>query len=552
MERIRAYALQNAVFHNGRAEVKAVMAKIFAEHKELRSVVRDVALTVKEIVDEVNKMSIEEQKSLLEKLAPEMLVREKKEEGMPELPSAKKGKVTTRFAPSPTGPISLGQFLRAVMLSHYYARRYDGRFIVRIEDTDPKKIAREFYDWIREDLEAMGIDYDDFVLQSDRLEIYYEHAEKMIAGGKAYVCTCRKEEFRLFKEEGKECPCRRLSADEHMERWKKMHNEYREGEAVLRMKTSMSDPNPVLRDPPLMRIAEGEHPLKGTKYRVWPLYNFSCAIDDHMLGITHVFRGKEHEHNTAVQKLIYDFFGWSMPTVINFGMIKLPGGMVHTRDIKQWIKEGRVEGWDDPSLPTIRALLKRGFVPEAIKQYALQCGLSKTDITLSWENLEAINRKIIDEYAKRYMVVLNPVKIEIVNAPDIKETREPWHPNHAEMGKKVMPFSGVVYVSEDDFSKLEGKVVRLKGLFNVKMGKRAEYEGDEIVQNMPKIQWVSEPFVEVELRMPEPGKRLYGHGEINLESANAGDIIQMERVGFGKINRIDRQNRRVLIYFAHK
>ncbi|RLJ00295.1 MAG: glutamate--tRNA ligase [Candidatus Aenigmatarchaeota archaeon] len=546
------YALHNAILHDGKASFVHVMGKLIAWDKELKKDIARVKEVVNQAIEEVNSMHKEEQVKMLEKLDPEMLKKEEhKKTELPELVGAKPGHVVTRFAPSPTGPLTLGQFLRAVVLSHYYARRYNGKFILRFEDTDPRKIEKRFYEWIKEDLKACGIDYDAVVLQSERLELYYTHAKKLINSGNAYVCTCSKDSFIRFKSKLEECPCRALSIEEHLERWERMFKEYKEGSAVVRLKLSMRDKNPVLRDPPIMRIIDHPHPLQGCKYRVWPLYNFCCAIDDHLLGITHVFRGKEHEHNTAIQRKIHSMFGWHMPIIINFGMIKMPGKMIHTRDIKVMIKEGKVEGWDDPSLPTIRALLRRGFMPQAIKECGLSCGLSKTDIEFSWENLYGFNRRLVDSIANRYMVVIKPIKIEIDGAPKIKMAKEPYHPNHPERGEKVLPVDTKnIYISHDDFKRFNGGVVRLKGLFNIKLGKKSTYKGNELVEDMPKIQWVSKPNVEVEIKRPE-GKE-HGLGEVNLVKEAQGKIIQMERIGFGRIDGIDEKKGKVCIYFAHK
>ncbi|UCC92123.1 MAG: glutamate--tRNA ligase, partial [Candidatus Aenigmatarchaeota archaeon] len=279
------------------------------------------------------------------------------------------------------------------------------------------------------------------------------------------------------------------------------------------------------------------------------LYNLACVVDDHDLGITHVFRGKEHEHNTAVQKSIADVFKWEFPDVINFGMIRFPEEKLHTRDIKEMSAEGKVEGWDDPGLPTIRSLLRRGFQPEAIRNLAMQCGLSKNDIELSWENLDTQNRRIIDPLANRYMVVVDPVYIVIDSAPEKREVFENLHPDFPDRGKKKIPLSGSgVYISKDDHERFKGKLIRLKGLYNISLGRKPRYTGDLITKDMPKIQWVSEPHVKV--KIVKKGEIAEGFGESEIFSLNHDTIIQMERIGFG---RVDSNNKReVIVYFAHK
>lgn len=545
------YALQNAVFYKGKANASAVMGKVISQSSEARSNIKETRLLVETLVKEVNYMSSDRQKKELEKIAPELMEKEeKKEEGLSDLASAKEGKVVTRFAPSPSGPLSIGQFMRAVFLSYEYAKKYNGKFIVRVEDTDAKKIEPKAYEWIKEDLTKMGTKWDSLVLQSGRLPLYYKHAKIMIEKGKAYVCSCSPEQFKKFKLSKKECSCRKNDKNKNLELWNSMvAGRLEEGSAVLRLKANMADPNPVLRDPPLFRINKTPHPLKGTKFSTWPLYNFACAIDDYDLGITHVFRGKEHEHNTAVQKTIAEVFGWEFPNVINFGMIRFPEEKLHTRDIKELIAKGEVHGWDDPRLPTIRSLLRRGFQPDAIKTLAMQCGLSKNDIELSWENLDTQNRKLIDSIANRYMVVIDPVYILIDSAPEKREIFEPLHPDFPERGKKKIPLTGKgIYISKVDQGNLKGKIIRLKGLYNITLGRKPRYTGDLISKDMQKIQWVSEPHIKVKIVTKDGITE--GLGETEMFHLKPNTLIQMERVGFG---RIDSNNRKELtVYFAHK
>ena len=550
-EVILKYALQNAIFYKGKANPSAVLGKVMSQNHDARANIAETRTLIDNVVKEVNHMHLDEQRKKLEELAPELLEKqEKKQEGLAALEDAVEGHVVTRFAPSPTGPLSIGQFMRAVFLSYYYAKRYRGKFILRIEDTDTKKLDPGAYDWLREDLERMDTKWDEFCMQSDRIPVYYKHARYLIEKGRAYVCTCATEDFRKQKLEESECACRHRTPAKNMELWESMVNGGMEdGSAALRLKTNMSDPNPVLRDPPIFRISKTPHPLKGTRYSAWPLYNFSCAIDDHELGVTHVFRGKEHEHNTAVQKTIADMLGWKFTNVVNFGMIRFPEGAVHTRDIKTMIANGDVTGWDDPKLPTIRALLRRGFRPDAIKSLAMQCGLSKNDIELGWENLDAHNRKLIDPLANRYMVVIDPINIAPGGMPEKREVFEALHPDFPERGKKKIPLNHKsIHIAKDDYEKFKGSVIRLKGLCNVSLVKTAKCVGDEIMKDMQKIQWVSEPHVKVRVVTKEGV--LHGIGEPEMAKLKVDDMIQMERVGFGRVDAND--GKEITIYFAHK
>ena len=558
------YALQNAVFYGGKAETGAVLGKVLASEPELRKKVPEVRKELESILKEVNALGLEEQKKRLEALAPELLEKEKKvQEGLPELPHAEQGKVITRFAPSPTGPLNIAHVLRAVMINYLYARKYGGTFILRLEDTDASKVKEEYYEMIKQDLRSVGAEPDLIVIQSTRMDKYYHFAEHLIKADKIYACFCSADEFRELSKKKEHCPDEKSTHQENLKVWKDaLEGKYKEGEVVFRFRTSMKEPNPALRNPAMLRISGSEHPLQGNKYKVWPLYNYANVIDDHEFEVTHVFRGKEHEHNTSVQKRVYEALGWKPPFAINFGMIYLPGEKIHTRDIRQWMSEGKVSGWDDPKLHTVRALLRRGFVPEMFRQLAINTGLSKNDIRVGWENIEGINKKFVDPLANRYMVVTEPIKISIKNGPQVKEVEEALHPDFPERGKKSIPVDmESIYISGADFKALEGKEFRLKGLGNVLIkGHETYYAGNQIVREMQKVQWVSEPHVKV--RIVKPDGVLEGIGEHALSRLEPGTLIQMERVGFGRVDSIKTNQGKsegakppsvqVTIFFAHK
>jgi glutamyl-tRNA synthetase len=450
------------------------------------------------------------------------------------------------------------------MVNYLYAKKYRGKFILRIEDTDPSKISTQYYGMIEQDLRSVGVEPDLTVIQSERMGRYYKYAHMLIKKGKLFACFCPAEKFRQFVKAKKRCPDEKSTPQKNLKIWKDaLAGKYREGQVVFRFRTSMREPNPALRNPAMLRISEQSHPYQGRKFRVWPLYNYANVIDDHALGVTHVFRGKEHEHNTSIQKKVYEALGWKPPFAINFGMIYLPGEKIHTRDIKQWIKEGKVSGWDDPRLHTVRALVRRGFVPQMFKNLAVHTGLSKNDIRLSWENIEGINRKLIDPEANRYMVVTDPVRISVRSSPEIKEAQEDLHPDFPKRGKKRIPVDlGNIWMSGEDFANLKDKVFRLKGLGNIHLrGEEGFYTGNEISRDMQKIQWVSKPNVRVKIVTPE--RRLEGLGEPNLARLKPGTLIQMERIGFGRVDKVREGGKgrlrasgatpkEVVVYFAHK
>jgi glutamyl-tRNA synthetase len=217
--------------------------------------------------------------------------------------------------------------------------------------------------------------------------------------------------------------------------------------------------------------------------------------------------------------------------------------------MKEWVASKKVEGWDDARLPTVRALLRRGFQPEAFEKFAVTCGMSKTDIRVGWENLEGINRKIIDSLSNRYMAVIDPVRISVKGGPETDGVYESMHPDFPARGKRKMPADwSRIYVSGSDWKSLKGKKIRLKGLGNIKLDKASRYDGNDIIQKMPKIQWVSEPNFPVELMTPDGMKP--GIGEINLKEVKAGMLIQLERIGFVKVDSVKPD--RVILFYAHK
>ncbi len=548
---IKKYALQNAVFYNGRANPQAVLGKVLASEPGLRKHVQLVREEIERVVSEVNTLHLEEQKTLLHNIDPKLLERQEKVQvPLPGLPNAQEGKVVTRFAPAPTGPLHISHIMRAAMLSYLYAKKYSGKFIVRFEDTDAKKIDGQFYDMIKNDLHAVGIKWDEIVLESDFMDLYYKYAKKLFDKKKFYVCVCPQENFKKLKEKKKNCPCRRNSAKKNLELWKQMlAGKFREGRAVVRLKTSMKHKNPALRDPPMLRISKAPHPKKGRKFFVWPLYNFANVVADHYNRITHVFRAKEHQHNTEIQSLLYKALKWEPPETVNFGLVYLPGEKLHKRDIIEGFRKKSYTGWNDIKLPTIQALVRRGFHPDTFRESAIMCGLSKTDIRLDWENIEGINRKVIDPLANRYMVVIDPVKIEIDTTGDVKSVETPLHPDFPDRGDKKIPVSDFIYISRDDFERLSGKEFRLKNLFNIDLkGRVGHYSGNEVKKEHQKVQWVSEPHVKVKILTKE--NVLQGLGEPAMQQLKVGDIIQMERIGFGRVDKKEKEG--IVIAFAHK
>ncbi len=571
-ELIRKYALENAVKFGGKCNPQAVLGKVLGERPELKSRAKDLAKLVEEISDQINSMSLDSQKNLLSQYSfGERQPQQRKEEKfLPPLPDVEKyGKVVTRFAPNPDCVLHLGS-ARAIILSHDYARMYDGKFILRFEDTDPrlKKASLQFYDSIKEDLKWLKCEWDEEYVQSDRLPIYYEFARKLIDVGGAYVCTCESEMFKKLLIEKMPCPCRNLSIKENLERFDKMlDGTFDEGEAVLRIKTDLNHPNPAVRDWPALRIVDTSrypHPRVGSKFRVWPLYNFSAGLDDHLMGVTHIIRGKEHYTNMVRQKYMYSYLGWSYPTAIHYGRLKIEGGVLSKSKIMQGIAKGLYSGFDDPRLATFKALRKRGVLPETIRQIIYEVNIKPVDATISWSTLFSINKKLVDPIAPRYFAVFNPLILAIKGFDEERQIVLRKHPNVESMGYRsihLTPEDGVlkVYISGNDLELIKKcNVFRLMGLANITefdlkfSHAEAKVHSFDIETakklNAPLIHWVPvTDCVKVQM-ITSDGNLIEGFGEKSLADAPIDSIVQLEREGFARID--SKKDNTVKLYFS--
>lgn len=574
-EDIRKTTLLNAIKHEGKAQTGSVIGKILGEKPDLRSKIKEISTLVNKIVKEVNTLSFDEQKSIVEENWPEALVKEKveKEKRLPPLPNVDKYRqVVTRFSPNPDCVLHLGS-ARAIILCHEYVHMYKGKFVLRFEDTDPKikRPLLEFYDRIREDLAWLGCKPNEEHIQSDRIPIYYEYAENLLKAGNAYVCTCQPEIFREKALASKSCDCRSLPIEEHLARWHRMQQGgYSEGEAVLRVKTDLNHPNPAVRDWPAARVIDAKkypHPRVGGKYHVWPLYNLACGIDDHLLGVTHIIRGKEHLTNQVRQEYMYKHLGWKYPEAIHYGRLKITGAYLSKSKIVQGIREGMFKDWDDPRLATFAALRRRGITPEAIKKMIIDIGPKTQDLILSWENLYAYNRKILDPAANRYFFVQNPIELAVRKIPEEYMVRLNLHPEYPERGFReytIKPegneHAAAFWVSKKDIDTTKtGSMIRLMELFNVKIEKVSSYSAEaSFVSNayeeakkgkVPLIHWI--PVGEdmpCQVVMPD-ATMSEGIAEKTCKQLKQNTVIQFERFGFV---RIDKNNAKLIAYYSQK
>jgi glutamyl-tRNA synthetase len=543
-EIIRKLSLANAVEHGGRARAGSVLGALIAQQPDLRNRLNEVRQIIEKIVEEVNRLSVEEQKAELLRFGP---IERKKKEEKRELPELKIEKeLVVRFAPNPDGALHLGN-ARPALLCDEYAKKYKGKFILRFDDTDPKvKVPeKQFYDWIREDLRWLGIKWHKEIIASKRLKIYYKYAKELITKGGAYVCTCRPEVWRTLRNKGVACDCRSLSVRDNLKRWKGMLDHvYKEGEAVLRVKTDLAHPNPAVRDWPAMRIVdEPKHPLVRT--HLWPLYNFASAIDDALLGTTHIFRGQEHATNSEKQRFVYDYFGWKYPEVIILGRFLMPEMVLSKSLIREGIKNRTYESWADPRLGTLRALRRRGFSPEALRALVLDIGVTSSDSTIAFENLAGYNKKFIDKIAKRYFFVAEPVKVKIKQLP-VKKVRLPLHPEK-KVGWRRFDVGDVLLIERHDLERFAEKEVRLIGLCNIILKNTCIVTGTEL-KHVQKIHWV--PAAEsIKVRVIMPERNIDGVGERALLRTKPGEVVQFERFGFVRIEKKTKDG--IVAVFGH-
>jgi len=542
---ILAYSLQNAL-EFGKADVGKILPKLF-QHGLQKSEIKRVMPLIQESVKEVNGMSEKERKSAFGKLSNKVKKREIKEKSLPELNNVSlKKKPVFRMAPFPSGAIHLGN-AKTFLINALYAEKYNGKLLLVIDDTigsAEKQIDKESYKLIEKAFKFLDIKYDKpIIYKSDRLPIYYKYAEELIKKGKAYVDYSSREDMREMRAKGQESGDRQFSPEIQMKRWEEMFK-VKEGHAVLRLKTSMQHKNPAFRDRVLFKVSDRKHPRKGNKYRVWPSLEMSWAVDDHLLGITHIIRGNDLLMETEMEKYIWDIFKWKHPEVIHTGLINIEGVKVSKSKSQKEVKSGKYSGWDDPRTWSIQSLERRGITKEAIREFVEGIGLNKQDITVPIETLYSINRGLLDAKAERYSFVEKPIELNIKNPLKIKEVSVPIHP---ESKKKRVVKVGKIFVSKRDFVKFKNKEVRLLHLYNIKLGKTSEVTSIEN-KKIQKLNWVSKG-VKVNVLMPD-GNTVEGLAEDGIEKLKKNQVVQFERFGFVKY---DGKSKNLHdFWFAHK
>lgn len=564
---IKIIALKNSVEHGGKAQSDVVIAKFVGLKPELRSQIKLLISGITTIVQEINSLSLADQKSLLEELVPESEVAKKPVSGhhqqqqqqLPPLEGALKGKVVTRFPPEPNGYPHIGH-AKAAIIDEEYARMYGGKLILRFDDTNPINERTEYYDAIAEGLKWLGVKPDIVKNTSDDIEILHNYGRRLIELDGAYVCICSQGIIHDLRAKGLPCECRRDPAVALDRIGKLFDGSYEQNEAIVRFKGDMADRNTAMRDPALFRIIEFDHPRLGNRIRVWPTYDFAAPIEDSVDGVTHALRTKEYELRNALYFAILDRLNLRKPYLIEFSRLEFEGIPVSKRKIKPLIENGTIRSWDDPRLPTLAALRRRGFMPEAIRKFVLSLGLTLAETKPPFESLEAFNRKIIDPISLRLFFVKNPVELHVNGALEMEVVLKN-HPTNANLGMRTVKVGDRFYISEDDAAGLKvGDEIRLIELYNVKVtsidGKNgarlmitAETSGDDIRQSLPKIQWIAKnDIIDYKVMIP---KELYmsedkyntnslevsqGFAESFVSRLEPDSRVQFVRFGFCRID----------------
>jgi glutaminyl-tRNA synthetase len=367
--------------------------------------------------------------------------------------------VHTRFPPEPNGYLHIGSAY-AININYGTAQKYDGKFNLRFDDTNPTREDMEYVQSIIDDIKWLGADWEDRLFYaSDYFDQCYEYAIKLIKEGKAFVCDLSKEEMREYRgtltEPGKDSPYRNRSIEENLKLFEKMKNgEFEEGSRVLRAKIDMSSPNMNMRDPVIYRIQFEHHYRTGDKWCIYPMYDYAHPIQDAIEGITHSLCSDEFKDHRPLYEWVIDEIGFEKPPKQReFGRMGVTGTVMSKRYLRELVEGAYVNGWDDPRMPTLQGLRRRGYSPEALRTFLNEVGVSKSNSTVDMAMLEHFVRDDLKLRVPRVMSVLNPLKVVITNYP---EGETEWleadnNPENPEMGSRQIPFSRVVYIEREDF-----------------------------------------------------------------------------------------------------
>ena len=415
-----------------------------------------------------------------------------------DLESKKHDEIITRFPPEPNGYLHIGH-AKSIVLNSGLAEEFKGKFHLRFDDTNPTKEDTEYVESIKEDVKWLGGNWDNIYFASNYFDIMYDKAKLLIKKGLAYVCDLTPEEIREYRgtltEPGKESPYRNRSVEENLDLLERMKNgEFEDGAKVLRAKIDMSSPNINMRDPIIYRIAHATHHNTGDKWCIYPMYDFAHPLEDAIEGITHSICTLEFEDHRP----LYDWFVKecemeSTPRQIEFARLNMTNTVMSKRKLKQLVDENIVDGWDDPRMPTVSGLRRRGYTPEAIRNFCIAIGVSKANSVVDSQMLEYFIREDLQLKANAAMAVIRPLKVVITNYPEGQTEMLPV-PNNAKneaAGTREVPFSREIYIEQEDFMEVPvkkyfrlfpGNEVRLIGAYFIKCNDVIKDENGNVVE----------------------------------------------------------------------
>ena len=518
------------------------------------------------------------------------------------------GRVHTRFPPEPNGYLHIGH-AKSICLNFGVAADYGGLSNLRFDDTNPSKEELEYVDSILEDVRWLGFDWEDrLYYASDYFDQLYDYAVQLIKIGKAYVCDLSADEIRAYRgtftEPGIESPYQNRSVEENLDLFERMRaGEFPDGSRTLRARIDMSSPNITLRDPVLYRILDVPHHRTGDKWCIYPMYDFTHCLSDSIEGITHSLCTLEFENNRPLYDWVLDQLQVYHPQQIEFARLSLSYTVLSKRKLLQLVQAGFVEGWDDPRMPTLSGLRRRGYTPQAIRDFCNHIGVSKTNSIIDLALLEHFIRKDLNQRAPRVFGILRPLRVVITNYPEdqVEELEAINNPEDETMGTRKVPFSRVIYIEQDDFREVPppkyrrltpGREVRLRyGYFITCVDVVKDPETGEVIEihctydpetrggNAPDgrkvkatLHWLSaEHAIPVEIHLydrlfntsnpedVEPGKDFKSninpnsleilHGsyvENSLAKATPGTTYQFERQGYFCVDSLASQDEKLV------
>lgn len=415
-----------------------------------------------------------------------------------DLETGKYNKVITRFPPEPNGYLHVGH-AKSIVLNSGLAEEFKGRFHLRFDDTNPVKEDTEYVESIKEDVKWLGGNWDEIFFASDYFDFMYEKAVLLIKKGLAYVCDLTPEEIREYRgtltQPGKESPYRNRTAPENLDLFERMRKgEFKDGEKVLRAKIDMASPNINMRDPILYRIAHAEHHNTKDKWCIYPMYDFAHPLEDAYEGVTHSICTLEFEdHRPLYDWTIKECETESVPKQIEFARLNMTNIVMSKRKLKLLVDEKVVDGWDDPRMPTISGLRRRGYTPEAIRNFCSAIGVAKANSLVDSQMLEYFLREDLQLKAPSAMSVMRPLKLVITNYPEGQTEMVEIENNGKDesQGKRLVPFSRELYIEQEDFMEIPvkkyfrlfpGNEVRLKGAYFVKCTDVIKNENGEVIE----------------------------------------------------------------------